>query len=282
MQAVVATARDKSRCSVDGGSLAFRRTGSGEPIVFIHGVTSNSFIWLPVIPFLEGQWDTIAIDLLGCGDSDRPEEADLSIKAHASRLLQFIDSIDLDRFHLVGHDVGGGISQIFAVRNPERLKSLTLVNTVAYDFWPVQPMIAIRTPFLRQLAMATLNLGMLRLIIGRAIHHKDRLTPELLAEFHNEVSASTSRRGFLRFTRSLDNTHLLEITDDLRKLTVPTLVIRGNQDVYLSTEISRRLIQDIPGSDLANVEAAGHFIQIDQPEFLADLLKRHMSEADNG
>lgn len=269
-------------CSLDGGSLAYRRTGSGEPVVFVHGVTSNRFIWLPVIPYLENQWDTIAIDLLGCGDSDRPENAELTIKAQATHLLQFVDTIGLDRFHLVGHDVGGGISQIFAVCNPERLKTLTLVNTVAYDFWPVQPVIAVRTPFLRQLAMATLNLGILRLIVGRGIYHKDRLTPELLAKFHNEVSAPKRRRGFLRFTRSLDNKHLLEITDDLRKLNVPTLIVRGNQDVYLSPEISNRLSQDISGSDLASVESAGHFIQIDQPEYLAELIESHMSEAING
>ncbi len=269
-------------CSLDGGSLAYRRTGSGEPVVFVHGVTCNSFIWLPVIPYLENQWDTIAIDLLGCGDSDRPENADLTIKAQATHLQQFVDTIGLDRFHLVGHDVGGGISQIFAVCNPERLKTLTLVNTVAYDFWPVQPVIAIRTPFLRQLAMATLNLGILRLIVGRGIHHKDRLTPELFAKFHSEVSAPKRRRGFLRFTRSLDNKHLLEITDDLRKLNVPTLIVRGKQDVYLSAEISNRLLQDISGSALASVEAAGHFIQIDQPEYLAELIESHMSEAING
>jgi len=271
-----------SMCSVEGGRLAYRRSGKGEPVVFVHGITSNSFIWLPVIPLLIDRWDVIAVDLLGCGASDRLEGADLSIRAHAVRLRDFVDSIGLDRFHLVGHDVGGGISQIFAVRNPDRLHSLTLVNTVAYDFWPVQPIIAVRTPFLRQLAMATLDLGMLRLIVRRGLHHKDRLTAELLTKFHREVSAQESRRSFLRFTQCLDNTHLLEISEDLQKLGVPTLIIRGKQDVYLSAEISRRLHREIPGSRLANLDAAGHFIQIDQPQLLADHLKKHLSETSGG
>ena len=130
--------------------------------------------------------------------------------------------------------------------------------------------------------MATLNLGTLRLIIRRALFHKDRLTPQLLAKFHGEVSAPESRRSFLRFTRSLDNAHLLEITEDLRNLTVPTLVIRGEQDAYLSAEISNRLIREIPGSHLITVEESGHFIQIDQPEHLALILSRHLSEASGG
>ncbi|MCK5379038.1 MAG: alpha/beta hydrolase [Acidobacteria bacterium] len=275
-------AHNISTCSVEGGRIAYRRAGKGEPVVLVHGVMSSSFIWLPVIPYLEDRWDVIAVDLMGCGDSDRLQGADLSIRAHAARLHEFVNAIGLNRFHLVGHDVGGGISQIFAVRHPERLHSLTLVNTVAYDFWPVQPIIAVRTPFLRQLAMATLDIGMLRLIVRRALHHKDRLTPELFARFHREVSARGSRRSFLRFTRSLDNAHLLEISVDLRRLSVPTLVIRGEQDVYLSVEISRRLNREIPGSRLVTVGEAGHFIQIDQPEQLADHLIQHLSEASSG
>lgn len=251
-------------------------------MIFVHGVTSNSFIWRPVIGHLTDRWDVIAVDLLGCGSSDSPQEADLSIKAHANRLCQFADALGLDRFHLVGHDVGGGISQIFTVRHGTRLHSLSLVNTVAYDFWPVQPIIAVRTPFLRQLAMATLDLGMLRLIVRRALHHKERLTPELLAKFQAEVSAPESRHGFLRLTRSLDNTHLLEISDALKKITTPTLVVRGEEDVYLSAEISQRLHRDIPGSCLVDIKAAGHFIQIDQPEMLAQTLDQHFSEATGG
>lgn len=276
------TTQETSSCAVEDGRLAYRRTGQGEPVVLVHGITSSSFIWLPVIPYLEDRWDVIAVDLLGCGASDRPEGADLSIRAHAARLRELVDAIGLDRFHLVGHDVGGGISQIFSVRNPERLLSLALVNTVGYDFWPVQPIIAVRTPFLRQLAMATLDLGMLRLIVRRGLYNKDRLTPELLESFRCEVTARESRRSFLRFTRCLDNEHLLEISDDLSKLSVPTLILRGEQDVYLSAEIGRRLLRDIPESRLVTVGPAGHFIQIDQPKMLADHLIQHLSGVSGG
>lgn len=267
---------------MDGGQLAYRRTGRGDPVVLVHGVTSNSFIWLPVIDHLSEGWDVIAVDLMGCGASDRSEEADLSIKAQANHLHQFTEALGLDHFHLVGHDVGGGISQIFAVRHQTSLRSLSLVNTVAFDFWPVQPIIAVRTPFLRQLAMATLDLGMLRLIVRRALHHKERLTPELLAKFQDEVSAPESRQSFLRLTRSLNNSHLLEIADALQELSIPTLVVRGEEDLYLSAEISQRLHQEIPGSSLVNIKAAGHFIQIDQPEMLARVLEQHFSEAAGG
>jgi len=78
------------------------------------------------------------------------------IAAHADRLVSIIDKLGFGRIHLVGHDIGGGVVQIFSVRNADRVATLGLVNSVGYDYWPVQPIVAFRTPILRQLAMASL------------------------------------------------------------------------------------------------------------------------------
>jgi pimeloyl-ACP methyl ester carboxylesterase len=174
--------------------------------------------------------------------------------------------------HLVGHDVGGGVAQIMAVRSPELVRDLTLVNSVGYDYWPVQPIVSMRTPILRQLAMATLDLGILRILIRRGLHRKDRLSPELLENCRLQTSAEGARKAFLRFVRCLDNADLMEIAADLRGLKIPTLVVRGDADVYLSAEISERLHREIPGSRLVRIPTAGHFAQIDEPEQLAEAM----------
>jgi pimeloyl-ACP methyl ester carboxylesterase len=74
------------------------------------------------------------------------------------------------------------------------------------------------------------------------------------------------RKGFLHFAKCLDNKNLTEIEDQIRKITIPTLIIRGDEDVFLSASISEKLNTEIKGSLLLRIETGGHFIQEDEPE----------------
>lgn len=263
---------------VDGHALAYWRMGAGPTVLLIHGITTYSFIWRQIIPQLARSYDVIALDLLGCGASDKPLDLSYSLTAHAERLTLFVDALGLDKFHLVGHDLGGGIGQIFAVNHGQRLIDLALVNTVAYDFWPVQPIIALRTPIIRQLLMASLDMGAFRLVVERGLYHKNRLTRELMELFLAPLATSAGRKAFLHFAKCLDNRNLTEIAARLRTLTVPTLIVRGDADPYLSASIALQLKVEIPAARLSRTATAGHFIQEDEPDWLAGELLRFMGE----
>ena len=258
--------------------LAFLRAGSGDPVLLVHGITTYSFLWRNVMKALLGRFDLIAPDLLGCGDSNKPLDVSYGLCAHAERLKDFVLGMGLKKVHFVGHDLGGGIGQIFAVRYPELLHSLTVVNTVAFDFWPVQPIIAMRTPVLRQFMMAAVDLGAMTLIVRRGIYHKDRVTPALMAYFMKPLATPEGRKAFLHFAQSLDNRDLTSITGELRRLRLPVMIVRGDADVYLSPQISERLHETIPASRLVRLATGGHFIQEDEPEWLARTLADFIAE----
>jgi len=252
--------------------MAYHRAGTGEPLLLVHGITTYSFIWRRVMPHLIDKYDVIAVDLLGCGDSDKPLDRSYSLTSHAGYLKEFLDAMGIAKVHFVGHDLGGGIAQIFAVRHPEMLYDLTVINAVAHDFWPVQPIIAMRTPIVRQLMMAAVDAGAFKLIVKRGLYHKDHLTPELMDLFMKPMRTPDGRKAFLHFARCLDNKNLTEIEADLRKLALPVLIIRGDADVYLASAIAERLHREIPGSELARISTGGHFIQEDEPEKIAQLI----------
>jgi pimeloyl-ACP methyl ester carboxylesterase len=275
---MVATQPVRAFQKAGGHRLAFLRAGAGEPVLLVHGITTYSFLWRNVLPRLENAFDVVAPDLLGCGDSDKPLDVSYALRDHADRLRDFVVGLGLGRVHFVGHDLGGGIGQIFAVRYPELLRSLTLVNTVAYDFWPVQPIIAMRTPILRQFVMAAVDLGAFSHIVRRGVFHRDRVTPELMAYFMKPLATPEGRKAFLHFAHCLDNRDLTSIAGELGRLAVPTLVIRGDADPYLSARIAERLHAEIPGSRLERIAAAGHFIQEDEPQWLADTVARFVRE----
>ncbi len=262
------------KCKIDDWELAYHQYGKGEPVLLVHGITTNSFIWEKIALSLSESYEVIVPDLLGCGDSDKPIDVEYSLINHAQILKQLLDQLGISKIHFVGHDVGGGIGQIFIVRYPELLSDLTLVNTVAYDFWPVQPIIAMRTPIIRQLAMATLDKGTFKLILRKAFYNADRLTPELFAKFMQQMETKEGRKAFLHFAKCLNNQHLLDITNDLKKLNLPVHIVRGDADLYLSAKIAQRLHNDIPGSSLEIFNRAGHFIQEDIPTELSEYLIR--------
>lgn len=261
--------REKKVCRIGGHDIAYYRAGSGEPVLLVHGITTYSFIWRKVAPLLASNYDVIAVDLLGCGDSDKPLTESYALKDHAERLREFVRSIDLPRFHLVGHDLGGGIAQIFAVRNRDLLLDLTLINSVAYDFWPVQPIIALRTPVIREILMSAMDLGAFRLLVRRGIHHSERVTDELMELFMKPMRTQEGRKAFLHFARCLDNRNLTEISDALHALDLPVLIIRGDDDPYLPASISEKLHQNLRGSRLVRIATGSHFIQEDEPELVA-------------
>jgi len=250
---------------VNSHAINYYRAGKGETVLLVHGITTYSFIWQEIFTRLSEDYDVIAIDLLGCGDSDMPLDVSYSLVAHTERIKAFLDSLGITKIHFVGHDLGGGIGQIFAVRNPDMLYDLALINTVGYDFWPVQPITALRTPIIRQILMATMDLGAFKLLIARGVHHKERVTEELMENFFKPLQRRDGRKAFMHFARCLDNHNLTDISEALKELEMPILIIRGDDDPYLSASIAERLHEDIPGSSLVRVTEASHFIQVDDP-----------------
>ncbi len=257
---------------LDGYKIAYHRQGQGETMILVHGITTYSFIWRNLIPDLSAKFDVIAVDLLGCGDSDKPAGVDYSIYAQAEMIKKLFDRLGIDRAHFVCHDIGGGVGQILAVRQPELVSSLVLINSIGYDYWPVQPIITMQVPLIRHLALAAMDMGIFRMIIKKGVYHKDRVTEELMRMYRRPLRTKEGRHGFLHLAKCLDNKHLMEIADGLAELKMPVMIIRGDADPYLEEVIAKRLHSEIKGSRLETIETGGHFIMEDEPERLVELI----------
>lgn len=266
---------------VGGQTLAYRRTGTGDPVLLIHGITSHSFLFEGVMRRLlaSGRNDLVAVDLLGCGGSDKPPDTSYALKDQAALLARFCAELSLGPVHVVGHDLGGGIAQILAVRQPGLVRSLAMLNTVGYDRWPVQPISALRTPVIREILLAAIDLGAFRLLIRRAMFHKERLTEALMAEFLSPLATPEGRKAFVHLARCLDHANLMEIAPDLKRLRLPTTVIWGLADAFLSFTIAERLVADIPGARLVTIPTAGHMVTLDEPDLVAAALREHLDAA---
>src|ERR671931_322927 len=124
--------RASGRRFAAGGTTSFvREQGQGAPVVLLHGVPTSSYLYRKVIPALAEQGlRAVAFDLPGLGLAARPVDFDYSWSGLARWTGQAIDALEIERCHLVVHDIGGPIACEWAVRNPDRVLSLTALNTM--------------------------------------------------------------------------------------------------------------------------------------------------------
>src|SRR5271156_4205605 len=118
------------------GRIGYTEQGVGPTALFVHGVLLNGHLWRHQLAHLYGIRRCIAVDLLAHGDTEIAPEQAVSVTANAEMLRQFLDALGVMQVDLVGNDSGGGIAQIFAASNPQRIRSLTLTDCDAHTNWP--------------------------------------------------------------------------------------------------------------------------------------------------
>src|SRR5215203_874060 len=139
---------------VHGYRRAFRISGSGPALLLLHGLACDSSTWLDVIPTLSKHFTVIAPDLLGHGESDKPD-ADYSLGGYANGMRDLLTVLGIDKVTVVGHSFGGGVAMQFAYQFPERTERLVLVGSGGLGPEVSAAIRAITTPGFHQ-AMAVL------------------------------------------------------------------------------------------------------------------------------
>ena len=259
------------------GMLAYVKAGEGPPIVFLHGIPTSSFMWRHVIKVLAQTHTCYALDLLGYGDSDKPIEGDLSVAAQARYLKAWTDLESLPAFHLIGHDIGGGVAQQFAIAFAGMVKSLVLVDSVCYDSWPEPAIARLKEPHWD----TTLRARDLRPGFRRALEtglvHKERLSDEVVEGYVGPFLAQAGRQAYLRCARALDSKDTLDIAARVEAIDIPALVLWGKQDPYQKLEYGQRLAKSMRHASLSVCEDGGHFLPEDCPDWVAEQIVRFIA-----
>jgi pimeloyl-ACP methyl ester carboxylesterase len=211
----------------------------------------------------------VVVDLLGYGRSDRPNGRDLSLRGHADRLVEVMDVLGINYACVVGHDLGGGIAQMLAIRSPTRVSRLCLVDTVAFDAWPVREVKLARAmlPLTRHLPPTWL-LSMLRTDLARGYVETDQ-GARSIDQYVLPFSSADGRDAFIEHLLALDSAETASLAPRLKDIVSPTAIVWGAHDPFLPTDVARRLHERIPGSTLDILPDARHFLPEDAPEKVA-------------
>jgi pimeloyl-ACP methyl ester carboxylesterase len=258
--------------------------GSGTPVVLMHGFPDNTHLYDRLLPRLSNRQPVVRFDFLGWGRSDKPHgypytaanqvgDLDAVIAATAGRF-------DTEQVVLVAHDASGPPAIDWALANPTRVSRLVLLNTY-YHWTPAlrrPPAIALySTPVVRAVAREVTRRrpGWDRRLfawqVGGFISDpavREPLVAQLLAQF------PAARPAFLRLNTDLLGTVLSRRRrlPELRRFSRPVRVIFGARDRYLNARVARRFAALFPNGELHLLETAGHYVQVDEPEKVANLI----------
>lgn len=122
-----------SRIRLSQGLLFWREVGTGTTVVFLHGAWSDSDEWLPLFEHLGKTFHCVAPDLLGFGESDRPKKCHYSVELEVEILTEFLDTLGVRSCYLVGHSLGGWVAASYALRHPEPVRGIVLLNPEGID-----------------------------------------------------------------------------------------------------------------------------------------------------
>src|SRR6516162_5492934 len=236
------------------GPISYVEAGSGPVALFVHGVLLNKHLWRHQLARLSDIRRCIAVDLMAHGDTEIEPDQDVSVTANAKMLKEVLDVLKIDKVDLIGNDSGGGIAQIFAALNPERVRTLTLTNCDTHDNWPPEAF----KPFVDMVKAGGLR-GTLDAMLadktisrspgalGPAYERPETVTDEDIEIYLRPLVRSEQRtRELQRFVMAFDNKHTRVIEPQLRKLRAPTLIVWGTDDVYFPVKWARWLAETIP------------------------------------
>jgi pimeloyl-ACP methyl ester carboxylesterase len=259
------------------GKIRYRDLGEGEPIVFVHGYLVDGRLWSQTAEHLSATHRCILPDWpMGAHRVAMNSEADLTPPGFANLIADFLQALDIPAATIVGNDSGGAMSQVLAIRRPERIGRLVLTNCDTHDNFP--PSLFKLMPPLAKLPGAMTVMG-LPIRIGPvrraafAPFAKRPIPPELIDSWMEPSQSDPGvKRDTAKVTAGMNKRYTLEAAEKLARFDRPTLFAWAPEDRIFKLSYAERLAETIPDARIETIEDAKTFVPLDQPQRLAELI----------
>ncbi|HEU0185046.1 MAG TPA: alpha/beta fold hydrolase [Blastocatellia bacterium] len=256
------------------GRMHYVDEGAGEAIVFVHGTPSWSYEFHAEIKELSKTYRCVAMDHLGFGLSERPENWDYAVESHRKSFSQFIDRLGIKRFSLVMHDFGGPIALPWAIAHPGQILSMALSNSW---FWPFEVIDADFARRKRWLDSAFMKFAYLRLnfsaqmLVKMAWGRRRPLDHRTHNHYRKLFPNSKSRIGAWALAQALvhPQNDFLDFEKTFSALRgIPTLLLWGEEDRFVKKIHLEKWRSLLPEAKVVTLPDVGHFTLNEAPELV--------------
>ncbi|MBB6146977.1 pimeloyl-ACP methyl ester carboxylesterase [Silvibacterium bohemicum] len=246
--------------------------GSGDPILFLHGIPTSCQLWNGVVERMAGKYHCIAVDLPGLGQTAKRDHRFGELK----HLVEAIESLrkkrGIEKWHVVGHDAGCAIAVHYAHHYQERVSRMVLMTPSIFpELEPFFLFEILRKPVLGEVMAPVINTIFWKLVMRRAFEH----TPELDAavrNFHAPFSGLTGSWRLMSLLRWGNPAQVLaSVPSLLPELLVPTLIMHGSKDPAVPVSFAQRAAQLLPNAEKVLLDC-GHFLPMSEPGLISEKL----------
>jgi cis-3-alkyl-4-acyloxetan-2-one decarboxylase len=251
----------------------------GETLLMVHGNPTWSFYYRNLIKAFSDPHRCVAVDHVGSGLSDKPQDYPYTLGTHIENLERLVDHLKLDGVTLVVHDWGGAIGMGWATRHPAKVRRLVVLNTAAFRSQRIPPSIDLcRVPGLGPLLIRGLN-GFARAAVIRAVHKK--MPADVARGFVGPYDSWANRIGNLRFVQDIPMHSRVPswpvIIDIEQKLPTlrdkPMLVCWGGRDFCFDDTFLATWRERFPAADVHRFADAGHYVLEDAGEQVVERMR---------
>lgn len=270
--------------SLTAGVMRYLDEGEGQPVVMVHGNPTWSFVYRKFVAGLRSQYRCIVPDHIGFGLSDKPYEWSYLPQDHATNFEKLLDSLDLNDITLVVQDWGGPIGLSYALKHPERIKRLVILNTWMWsveDDWYYRGFSGMVGGPIGRLLCRHFNFFS-RVVVPMAYGDRKLLTSETLRHYLDVFPTAESRKGTWVFPKQIiaSSAWLQSLWTQREKLAAkPTLIAWGMKDIAFREKELRRWQETIPGAKVTRLDHVGHYVQDEAGETVVGLIRDFLAES---
>jgi pimeloyl-ACP methyl ester carboxylesterase len=254
--------------------------GSGDAILFIHGIPTSNQLWTGIIDRLlgeqlRGRFACLAVDLPGLGKTPKGRRGLEQLHELAEAIERVRIERNIDKWHVVGHDAGSAIAVQYAHQFPERVERLALLSPALFpELKPFHLFRIIRRPVLGELLAPVVNFVFWKIAMRRALRERCAELSAAVKDFAAPFCGPLGAWRLMSVLRWGDPAEVLAaIPAMLPQLRMPTIIFQGLHDPALPRTFAERAGASIPNSRVVMVEA-GHFIPLNNPDVVAAELLR--------
>lgn len=237
-----------------------------EPLILLHGYPTSADLWRHCLAELGQHYWVIAPDIPGFGKSDKPGEASYDLDYFVGFVLDLLKTLRIESCHFAVHDLGAMVGLAVAARHPQLVQKLVVMNTAPYQQWSLASRLVIGLIRIRWVAKKMLWPRLFQMTMRATSYNKDRMSLSVTEIYRRHwIRDSAAKYAFWK-TVLPSPQQLVEPVENVRRITVPTLVLWGDRDPLFPEKIARQLAMDIKGAQLQMIEDSGHFVSEERPK----------------
>ncbi len=251
---------------------AYLESGQGAPLLMLHGFFGSSANWLPLMERLNTQFRCIGLDLLGFGESAKPDIR-YDVAKEVAFVRQVVEALQIDPCYIVGHSFGGWVASAYALRHPDAVKGLFLAAPAGIRDDSFAGRYDHLRPLLWQTPIVDWALALAKPLVQLA---GQRQALETIYWARRELNAQPAARSFL-VDRIRPEDAIDTVEKEIHRLRVPTLVMTGDRDGTIPLWHSQTYANEIPNAQIAIIPNADHALPQHHSSEMAELMIKFLS-----